>query len=102
MDWFINLTPIEPTPILSASGAMHAIGKGNLKITFESEGRIISWLLKDTLYILECKITLIPIVAMSNIHWCVLSYMNLTYQKQQLSMVKDQKLPQYPKSVINC
>ena len=71
-NWFINIAPIEPTPILTASGTMYAIGKGNLKVSFESEGKVINWLLKDTLYIPECKATLISIAAMSNIRWCVL------------------------------
>ena len=51
---------------------MYAIGKGNVNITFECEGKINNWLLKETLYIPECKTTLILIAAMSNIRWCVL------------------------------
>ena len=51
---------------------MYATGKGNLRISFKSDDKIINWLLKDTLYIPECKITLISIAAMSKIRWCVL------------------------------
>ena len=71
-NWFINLNSIKPTPILSANGTMYAIGKGDLKITFESDGRIINWLLKDTLFIPDCKATLISIAAMWKTRWCVL------------------------------
>ena len=71
-EWFVNIKTIKPTPILSASGIMYATGKGNLRISFKSDDKIINWLLKDTLYIPECKITLISIAAMSKIRWCVL------------------------------
>ena len=70
--WFISFNPIKPTPILSASGTMYAIGKGNLKITFQSEDKVIKRLLKDTLSIPECKATLISIATMSKTRWCVL------------------------------